>query len=125
MRKKGKTSKRGEAEDAGDRKEDANREKERERQSTNKNRAKKNIHREEKEKSRGTTIAFVPADKERPRISQNKFTEVSIKRGDDKQGNLQRERDQKRREFGGEGNRGINSDRNTRKAKGKMQAENT
>jgi hypothetical protein len=50
---------------------------------------------------------------------------VSIKRGDDEQGNLQRERDQKRREFGGEGNRGINSDRNTRKAKGKMQAENT
>jgi hypothetical protein len=49
---------------------------------------------------------------------------VSIKRGDDEQGNLQRERDQKRREFGGEGNRGINSDRNTRKAKGKMQAEN-
>jgi len=31
----------------------------------------------------------------------------------------------KQREFGGKGNRGINSDRKTRKAKGKTQAENT
>jgi len=69
------------------------------------------IYREgEGKKSRGATqrrvgsaIAFVPADKERPRISRNKFTESR---------RTYSERETKNGEnSGGKGNRGRNSDR--------------